>query len=100
QTLSGHTNSVVSLAFSPNSRLLASGSWDNSIKIWDVSAGRDVKDLIGHTNIVNSVCFVSNGLVISGSGDDTVKMWDVISGRDLRTLTGHTNSVNSVSCSN
>jgi WD40 repeat protein len=69
---------VESVAFSPDGRLLASGSWDNTIKLWDVATGREVRTLTGHTDTVNSVAFSPDGrLLASGSYDNTIKLWDI-----------------------
>jgi WD40 repeat protein len=55
----GHTEMVFSVAFSPDGRTLASGSADNTIKLWDVASGRELRTLAGHTDGVISIAFAS-----------------------------------------
>ncbi len=99
RTLEGHTNVVFSIAFSPDGRTLASGSWDRRIKLWDAATGREIRTFTGHTGWVRSVAFSPDGRTLaSGSWDRTVKLWDVVTGRELRTLR-HTNTVWSVAFS-
>ncbi|QRV93672.1 hypothetical protein RhiJN_21690 [Ceratobasidium sp. AG-Ba] len=78
----GRSDPVYSVAFSPNSRLLASGSKDSTISIWDAQTGaRTVDPLIGHTEAINSVVFSPcGGLIASGSNDQTVRVWNVRTG--------------------
>lgn len=100
RTFSGHEGSVVSVAFSPDGKTLASGSSDNTVKLWDVASGGEVRTLSGHTDWARSVAFSPDGRTLaSGSGDETVKLWDVASGQEVRTLSGYTRDVWSVAFS-
>jgi serine/threonine protein kinase len=100
RTLEGHAWQVTSLSFSPDGRLLASGSNDNTIKLWRVADGLEVRTLTGHASSVNSVVFSPDGsLLASGSDDETIKLWRVADGALVRTLTGDTGAVSSVSFS-
>ncbi|MCS6807020.1 MAG: right-handed parallel beta-helix repeat-containing protein [Blastocatellia bacterium] len=103
-TLSGHTDWVNSVAFSPGTKLLASGSGDQTIRVWDVGTGNLVRTLSGHTAWVSSIAFSPDGKVLasgSGSGflDGTVRLWDAATGALVRTLSGHTGGVSSVAFS-
>jgi len=99
-TLSGHGNSVSSIVFSLDGRTIASGSYDKTVRLWDVASGQEVRTLGGHKDGVNSVAFSPDGKTLaSGSVDKTVKLWDVASGRELRTLSGHTGTVYSMAFS-
>ncbi|MCV3217343.1 AAA-like domain-containing protein, partial [Plectonema radiosum NIES-515] len=93
-TLTGHSSSVWSVAFSSDGKTVASGSSDNTIKIWDISTGKLIRTLTGHSSSVSSVAFSSDGkTVASGSSDNTIKIWDISTGKLIRTLTGHSSSV-------
>ncbi len=97
-TLTGHTNSVESVAFSPDGRLLASASY-GEIKLWEVATGREVLTLRGHTDWVRSVAFSPDGRLLASGSYKEIKLWEVATGREVRTLTGHTDDVNSVAFS-
>ena len=85
-TLAGHTDSVCSVAFSPDGRTLASGSVDNTIKLWEVATGREVRTLAGDTKSVQCVAFSPDGRFLTTESSGNVKLWEVATGREVRTL--------------
>ena len=82
KTLNGHTSAVISV-FATNN-LIISGSWDKSIKIWDINSHKCINTLNGHTNWVNSV-FAINNLIISGSLDKSIKINEYITNKQIFT---------------
>src|SRR5690242_3914959 len=81
ETLKGHTNLVECLAYSPDGKTLASGSFDRTIKLWDVQTGKEKRTLTGHTYSVECVAYSPDGKTLaSGSIDRTIKLWDVQTG--------------------
>ena len=96
--LSGHDSAVYSVAFSPNSQILASGSTDKTIKLLNVEAENKqtplIKTLYGHTNAITSVTFhpFQNNLLASSSVDGTIRLWNIITG-ECRIIQGHSNWV-------
>jgi hypothetical protein len=97
--LSGHTDSVLNLAFGPDGKLLASASADGTVRLWDVASQRPFgTPLTGHTSFVYSVAFRPDGkLLASASADGTVRLWDVASQQPLGTpLTGLTSPTRGV----
>ncbi|OKH49391.1 nSTAND1 domain-containing NTPase [Scytonema sp. HK-05] len=98
--LEGHSSQVMSIAFSRDGKTIASGSYDNTIKLWDVVTGKQIITLNGHSGQVNSVEFSRDGKTLaSGSYDNTIKLWDVVTGKKLKTLNGHSGAVTSVAFS-
>ena len=95
-----HTNAVDAVAFSPDGKLLASGSRDATVGLWRVEDGTLLRTLEGHMSLVNTVAFSPDGkLLASASGDRTVRVWRVDDGTQLRILEGHANPVNTVAFS-
>jgi WD40 repeat protein len=87
-TLQGHRDWVRSVAFSPDGERLASGSSDNTVKLWDIRNGECLNTFQGHTNPVLSVAFSLDGKILaSSSSDETIKFWDLKTGECLKTLT-------------
>ncbi|KAJ5343379.1 NACHT and WD40 domain protein [Penicillium brevicompactum] len=100
QALEDRIDPVRSVAFSPDSGLLVSGSSDNTVKLWNPATGALQRTLEGHFGMVWSVAFSHDGqLMASGSNDTTVKLWNPATGTLQQTLDGHSGSVLSVAFS-
>jgi WD40 repeat protein len=88
--MAGNSGPVLTIAFSPDGKTLAAGSFNdnnNNIKLWDVPSGKELRTLKGHPGFVESVAFSPDGKTLaSGSADHTIKLWDVTSGQELHTL--------------
>ncbi|KAG5980261.1 hypothetical protein E4U55_004199, partial [Claviceps digitariae] len=93
RTFKGHENGVTCLQFDHN--ILATGSYDTTIKIWNVETGEVIRTLRGHTSTVRTLQFDDSKL-ISGSFDKTIKIWNWQTGECLSTLQCHTDGVLSV----
>ncbi len=86
--------------FSPDGKLLATDSADQSIRLWDLSADAELRRFTGHTDSITELHFSSDGkMLASASADHTAMLWDVATGNLLATLKGHTSIVNSISFS-
>lgn len=94
RTLTGHTDVVKSVAISPDGRILASGSFDKTIKLWSLSTGELRNTLTEHTHRVTCVAISPDGETLaSGSYDKTIKLWSLSTGELLHTLTGRPDRV-------
>jgi Tol biopolymer transport system component len=118
RTFLGHTEAIVSLAFSPNGKLLATGSDDKTVKLWRVSDGTVMKTLSGGSECIYAVTFSPDGQwLASGSRDKgwfgeilehifgdrfagrkgkTIRLWNVRDGTLVQTLAEHSNDVYSL----
>ncbi len=85
--LSGHDGPVRSVSFSPNGQLVLSGGDDNTIRLWDIAGGENVKTLRGHGSAVRACQFSPDGQwVASGSQDERVRLWNVAGYQETRVL--------------
>ena len=108
RVMKGHSDVVTSVAFGPvasaavniggaGEKILASGSDDRTIQLWQAATGERLKTLRGHDGWVQAIAFSPDGeRLVSGSSDHTVKLWDVQSGECLYTLAGHDQRVKAV----
>lgn len=89
----GHRLRVSSVTFSPDGSMLASGSWDDTVRLWDVQTGELVRELSdADTRTVTSVAFSPDGSIVAGGGstnDGKVRLWDPQTGELLRRLEAH-----------
>ena len=86
-TLKGHTRGVNSLAFAPDGRTLASGSWDGTVRLWEVLTGKE-RPIQNHPNGACAVAFSPDGrLLASGGSGGMVWLWDTV-GRPRGRLKG------------
>lgn len=78
-TLTGHSSGVKSVAVSPDGKMIASGSFDQTVKLWNLQQGEFKQTLKGHTGTVTSVQFSPDGILASASffPDGTIKLWEV-----------------------
>jgi WD40 repeat protein/DNA-binding SARP family transcriptional activator len=104
--LTSHVGPVLSVAFSPDGKTLATGSGDGTVRLWDQATHEQIGGPLGrhqtsHAGAIYSVAFSPDGKILaSGSGDGTVRLWDLATHRQIgRPLNGHAGLVNSVAFS-
>jgi len=106
---------ISSVAFSPDGKYALSGSWNTTLTLWNISAGKEMKQaprgrrsqdnsiirtFTGHTDRINSVVFSPEGSkIISASRDNSIKLWDVATGKEIMTFKGHKGDINSIAFS-
>src|SRR5260370_782668 len=96
----GHIDPVWSVAFSPDGKLVLTGSSDQTARLWERSSGKELISFQGHRGPVYSVAFSPNGKhILSGSDDQTSRLWESSSGKVLTSFHEHTNPVTSVAFS-
>lgn len=93
-TLAGHSNWVCAVAISPDGQTLASGSSDNTVKLWNLPTGQEIGSFKGHLERVDSVTFSLDGNTLaSSSSDNSVKLWNLRTQAEICTITGNISRV-------
>ena len=93
-SLYGHEEDIWCLATFPNSPVLASGSWDKTIKIWNIYQKSILCTLRRHIKSVSALCFVRDGILVSGSSDKLLIVWEYdLEGDNSTVLTEHTSTI-------
>jgi ribosome assembly protein 4 len=96
-SMQGHTESVLSVSFSPDGTKLATGSGDTTVRLWDMHTTTPIMECRGHKNWVLFVCWSPNGKwIASGSMDKTVRIWNGTTGKQVSLLQGHTKPITSI----
>jgi WD40 repeat protein/class 3 adenylate cyclase len=91
-----HSHYIYSVAFSPDGKYIASGSSDNTLKLWRAETGKEIRTFKGHTDWVRACAFSPDGkTILSASSDNTLRLWEVDTGKELRTFKGHRDWVRS-----
>jgi WD40 repeat protein/serine/threonine protein kinase len=95
--LIGHNGAVYAVAFSPDSKIVATASTDGTARTWDVATGKSLNVFSGHTDTVASIAFSPDGKTLAASSDDmTIRLWDVSSTHEIKSFRGHTDIIWSI----
>jgi small GTP-binding protein len=98
--LKGHHDAVRSVSFSPDGSYLASASDDETIRLWEVSSGKELRQFRGHQGAVRSASFSPDGKYLASAGfEKAVRLWEATTGKEMRQFLGHQGTVKSVSFS-
>jgi WD40 repeat protein len=96
--LTGYLRDTQALAFAPDSKTLATGGGDNTLRLWDVATGQEVRPTAGHPGSLTTVAFSPDGALLATCSvfDPAVRLWDAATGREVRRLEGYAVGVDEV----
>jgi len=93
--IKGHDGGITSVSFSPNGEIIATGSWDKTVRLWNLR-GEKIQQFRGHEGGITSVCFSPDGQTIgTGSEDGTARLWN-LQGKNIQQFRGHEGGITSV----
>ena len=93
----GHVSKVESVAITPDGKYIVSGGRDDTLKLWNLETGKEVRTFAGHTGWIKSIAITPDGKqALSGSHDKTLKLWNLKTGKEVRTFEGHLYGINYV----
>lgn len=99
QSFEGHSDSINTIIFSPDSQIVASGSWDSSIKLWNIRTGLEIATLRGYACIVDLAFSPIEPVLASLSKDGTIKFWNVETMEEIHSFKGHKDDAESIAFS-
>lgn len=99
RTLNWHVKPVISIAFSPNGRILASGSQDGTIAVWDVRTGEHTRTLAAHVHAVEGVGFSPDGTIFASMSRNGAKLWNTAAWSEIHTLDNDVHEIGNVAFS-
>src|SRR3954463_14125517 len=89
-TLSGHTDPVYAVAWSPDGKTLATAGFDNTVRLWDAATRKEIRTFEGHAKLVLAVAYSPDGKqLVSGSLDNSAKIWELPASGPGKSLAGH-----------
>lgn len=91
-TLRGHSDGVMCVQFCDILKIVITGSFDKTVRVWDLETGKEIRQLLGHSRCVRALQF-DDAKLVTGAMDNTLKIWNYHTGQCIRTLEGHTGGV-------
>jgi WD40 repeat protein len=96
-TMSGHCGVTAEVRVTTDGRRVVSGSWDKTIRVWDLDSGRLIRTLRGHSHYINGLSIIPDGkYVLSGGWDRMLRLWDLETGKCLKAFKGHQGGIDAV----